>query len=136
MRAVYIDIRGEKAIARKLRRLGATGVKRVVQRSLSKGATVRLRAIRAEVPVKTGALKRSFGRKAGFDTRRGEAMVTVGVRARWRDKKSKKIPNFYAGKVHKKNRFMERAAMKSTGEVMRVMLTEAKRAVESLANTG
>jgi hypothetical protein len=125
---------GNDLLRRRLKGLSRLATKRVAQRSISKGGTVLLRAIRKETPVKTGALKRSFGRKAFVRPEVGEASIIIGVRQRWRDKKSKKIPNFYAKKVNEKNPFVKRGLSTATSEIIRTVTEEAKKQVIELAH--
>jgi len=130
------NIRGAKELDKKLDGMSRHAVKRVAQRSISKGGTVLLRAIRKETPVKTGALKRSFGRKSFIKPEAGEASIIVGVRHQWRDKKSKKIPNFYAKRVNEKNAFVKRALSSVTGELTNTVINEAHKQVIEMTKTG
>ena len=74
--------------------------KKAINKAVVKASAVVRKAVRELVPTDTGALRRSIGviyRR--FGGRSGPRYAVVGIRTRFQDKKSGKIPNFYGGAV-------------------------------------
>jgi len=83
-----------------LRSAEASVSKKAINKAVVKASAVVRKAVRMEAPVESGALRRAIGTiYKRFGGRSGPKYAVVGVRVRFQDKKSGKIPNFYAGQV-------------------------------------
>lgn len=91
------SVTGIKEAKAKFEKFDRAIQKRVVVDAFAAVGKTTKTALRSAVPVLTGALMRSLGivRKA----KKGRVSVIIGVRNRYQDKKTGKIPNKYAPRV-------------------------------------
>jgi len=79
------------------RKVDAKVCKKAIRFAIVRAAATVRKAVRDRVPTVTGALRRAIGTKT--KNRKTSTAAIVGVRTRFQDKKSGKIPNFYASHV-------------------------------------
>ena len=92
----FIRIEGAEALNKTLRGLDNRTRGKAVKNTVAKSMTPIGRAIRKAAPQKTGALRRSLGKKTFARGEEGRVVSLFGVRRQWHDKKTGKIPNKYA----------------------------------------
>jgi HK97 gp10 family phage protein len=80
--AISIDLLGDKELMRKLDKLSSKMGRSVLRKAIRAGTTPVLKDARSRVPVNTGNLKKSMGRKFKWYNRTGTYVVVVGPRQR------------------------------------------------------
>jgi len=96
-----IHTTGIEGLSRDLKALGRFSVP-AVKSALGKSATPTVQAFRSGAPVRTGALRQSFGKESKGYAKSGDVTVGIGVRAGF--VKGNKRPRDYAGSVEKRGK--------------------------------
>ena len=132
-----IALSGDKKLERRLVALGAKVSVRIMRSALNRAMTPILKDMRRRCPVRTGALKRSLGKKVVVRRRSGTVWAGIGPRKGWPSEPGNYVRLVEFGTANAPaHPFMRPAMDAGRARAMRQIASIVRAKIEKAAKTG